>query len=497
MQPTLASPTGNYGDPNLSPQVQEWIRRQLLEQAISAQSRGAINNSTVLQPTPGVIPAAAAAGSDAGMLPPPNQAQLAAPAAAAVAGPTPPMPMQGMQGAAPMPMQGMAGNPQMPAADPMAAMQPPPAANGGALGIEGPARGSTVDPNAAGWMAAPDHVKEMFSAGPAATPEAVEERRALWTQFVDGFKNSPNLPALLVHFGAQMTQPLAPGQTPVGQFAASAQGSLDYLQARKMQDAEIANKQAQTGHTQAQTTTETKKPALVEAETKVATANAGRNEAETETINASRKELVNKLRGEVDELVAKKTLTLEQARLYKTKADTNAAEVASEIELRKAHSYYFTHPEMHARAMESAKNQSIEALAKALVSGGDDELTLLYKTDPGKALAKARVEAQAGQVGQYWKDQQETREANDIYNQLSDQYEAEVKSGKVKGKEQTKEKYMLNQLITETLPGTVVAKIHARMGQAAKTNPPAKNSGGAAPGWGIQKVPTEGYGGGH
>lgn len=462
MQPTVANPTGNYATTAQSPQVQEWIRRQLLEQAMSGQTQGAIANSSQLNQQQPNVPTPAS--SDAGMLPPPNQPPVQAAVAAA----------------------------------------PPPTANGGALPIEQPNRGSNMvpgqggnglmDPQTAAAMNLPDDVKAMMNAGPAVTPETIEERRSLWTQFVDNVKNSPNLPMMLTHFGAQMTQPLGVGQTGIGQFTSSVQGSLDYLQARKMQDAELAKTQAGTGHTIAQTGTEVQKPALVQAETAEAVAKTGaigagtaETVAKTKTIDAERSALVAKLGAEADELVTKKQLTLEQAREMKAKADAAPAEAASMIELRKAHSYYFTHPEMHARAMESAKNQSIDALAKALVAGGDDALTALYKTDPEKALAKARVEAQAGQVGQYWKDQQETREAGDIYAQLSNQYDTEVKNDKGKMKNVSREQYMLGQLITESLPGTVVAKIHAKMGQNIKT-PPAGAKPQSGAGWGIQPI---------
>lgn len=497
MQPTLASPSGNYADPSLSPQVQEWIRKQLMDQMMSQQARGVIPNTPQQlpnNPTP--------MSSDAGMLPPPNQPALPPPAAAASdAGMLPP-PDQ-MPSGTPVP-----GMPQSPMAPPSPAA---PMSPDGSMPIEQAARGSQMAPgqgqlmdaHTQGWLNAPEDTKAMFSAGPAITPEQIAERRTLWTQFVDGFKNSPHLPAMLMHFGAQMTQPRDPGQNNVGQFTKSVQGSMDYLAAQKQQEAQLAHTQATTGEVVAKTATEQQRPAQVVAETGLAGAQTGatvattaKTQEEITQMKATRDALVKKLNAEVDELVAKKGLTLEQAREAKTKADTNPAEVASMIELRKAHAYYFTHPEMHARAMESAKNQSIENLAQAMVHGGDDALTELFKTDPDKATAKARLEAQAGQVGQYWKGHQQDREANDIFNQVQADYEAKKKSGAIK-KDVNLMDFIRMSTITEGLPGEMMQKIHARVGReetAAKTpaapgkgNPSGYGSGAAA-GWDIKPI---------
>lgn len=460
MDQTMANPIGGYTDPYASPNFQAWLRQQLLEQAISAQARNAVASSPVLQSTPGAVPLANAQGSDAGMLPPPAQAAV-----------VPPQPQATDTGMLYPPNQ-----PAVAAAQPQTTMPPPPAANGGALAIEQPARGTTVpgagQPAANGFQMAgmPDDVKQMF-VGPPKTPEEIQARHSAWSDFIDNLRADPMLPQMLLKFGTSMMQPIAPGQTPVGHFGQALQGSVDYLAAQKMQAAELAKTQAETAKTQAQTATETQRPAQVQAETGSLQAGTARTQAETATINSQREGLAQKLQAEITRMQKEGNLNDQQAALLAEKTKTHPGEVASEIALREAHAFYFTHPEMHARAnanaLESARMQSVHALANAFVHGGDDELTALYKKDPNTAMNKAIVQAQAGQVGQFWKNAQEDQEAEYNYEVYSKMYDDAARSGDLPSG-MTRERFIMNKLLSSNVTPSVATKIQSRIGKDLK-----------------------------
>lgn len=455
MGPTVANPIGGYTDPNASPGFQAWLRQQLLDQAISAQAMQATSRLPASQPV--VVPGQA---SDQGMLPPPNQPAVAAPPPAAAQPPVAPV--------APTPAPAQATPPD------------------GSLPIEQPARGATVPGSGANGFdmaSTPAEVKQMF-VGPPKSPEEVQARHSAWSDFIDQIKADPNMPSLLLKFGTSMMQPIAPGQTPAGHLGQALQGSVDYLAAKKMQEAELAKTQAQTGKIGAETTTEQQQPGKVAAETGAITAGTARTEAETATLNSQREGLAQKLQAEVDRMQKEGNLNDQQAALLAAKTKTHPAEVASEIALRKAHEFYFTHPEMHARAnanaLESARMQSVRALADAFVHGGDDALTVEYQKNPSTAMNKAIVQAQAGQVGQFWKNQEEESQAEDSYKLFSSLYDEEAKAGKLP-KGMTRQKYILNQLITSGFPTTVNAKIAARAGKEGSSNPAATPTKGGRP----------------
>jgi hypothetical protein len=340
----------------------------------------------------------------------------------------------------------------------------------------------------------PEEAKAMF-VGPPKTPEEVQQRRSAWTDFIDRIKSDPNMPALLMKFGTSLMQPIAPGQTPVGHFGQALQGSVDYLQAQRLQEAQIQKLQAETpltqahtGLTQAQTASEAGVPGKIAAETGNIQAQTKRTTAETETINAERQGLTGKLHAEIDRMVKAGDLDQAQADLVREKAKVEPGLAAAQIALQKAHAYYFTHPEMHARAMESARMQSVEALAQAFVRGGDDSLTAQFKSDPNGALNKARVQAQAGQVGQFWQNQIEEREAQGTYQLYSDMYDQQARDGTIP-KGVSKQKWMLNQMITANIPPTVQAKVYSLLGRGSTGNiPKGPTQGPSKSGaWSIQK----------
>lgn len=57
---------------------------------------------------------------------------------------------------------------------------------------------------------------------PASTPQEVEERRNGWLKIWEKFQSNPNLQRALMLVGAQLTQPIQPGQTTSGAIAQSA-----------------------------------------------------------------------------------------------------------------------------------------------------------------------------------------------------------------------------------------------------------------------------------
>lgn len=469
MNPAQAvSPTGNYATSMGSPEFQAWLRQQLLEQSISAQSRQAISRQPPYSGVPGgeAIAPPPILGNPP-VAPPP----LVAPPQAAAP-----------QAVAPQP-QPLAPPQAAPAAMPPTGMPPPTDSAAGPM----PADQSFDTLNA------PDNVKQMF-VGPAKTPEEIAQRKSVWTEFVDKLKNDPELPAFLTKFGTSMLQPVGPGQTPAGHFGSAVQGSLDYLQTRKLQAAELAKTQAETGRTGAQmgllgaqTVTEGGMPAKIGAEVGALQAGTKKTQEEAATISAEREGLVKKLGAEVDKLKAGGQLEEAQAQELWQKIKDNPGLVASTIALQKAHAYYFTHPEMHARALESARLQSVNALADAFVHGGDDELTKLYKTDPTSALNKARVQAQAGQVGQFWQNSANDREAEQIFRGLTTEYDQRARTGDLP-KKMTKEAWITQQLILRDMPADVKAKIWSKVGRAgAEPTPGSYTNPKDAPGaWSIE-----------
>lgn len=314
-----------------------------------------------------------------------------------------------------------------------------------------------------------------LQAGPAKTPEEAQVRKNGWMTFIDGVKSDPQKMAMLLHFGTQLVQPTPAGQTHLGHFGAAVADSQNYLASIRAQEFKNRETQADIDLKKAQTGTELGKPALQTAQTSGVVADTANTKAKTATLDAERAPMVSKLRAEVDKLMSDGSLDKAKGRLLNAQADAEPAKVAEEIELMKAHSWYFRHPGAAAAAHESARVQSIDNLAKAYVGGGDPELTKLYKSDPATALNQAKVKAAAGQVGSYWTGQQEQSQADEIYSMYSSMYDRLNKSGSKQAKGLSKEEFIINQLMTAGIPPTVTSKVMARMGPGNKPNEePAK-----------------------
>lgn len=77
---------------------------------------------------------------------------------------------------------------------------------------------------------------------PAATPQDFEKRRSGWMQLLERFSTNPNLQRAMMLVGAQMAQPLQPGQTWQGNTANAAVVGLNAYQLG--QQADFSQKQA-------------------------------------------------------------------------------------------------------------------------------------------------------------------------------------------------------------------------------------------------------------
>jgi hypothetical protein len=71
---------------------------------------------------------------------------------------------------------------------------------------------------------------------PAATPQEVEKRRSGWMQLVQKFQENPNLQRAMMLVGANLMQPLPPGQTPGGALGQSAVVGMNAYQMGQQQD---------------------------------------------------------------------------------------------------------------------------------------------------------------------------------------------------------------------------------------------------------------------
>lgn len=64
---------------------------------------------------------------------------------------------------------------------------------------------------------------------PASSPEEAEQRKAGWMQFFDQIDNDPNIRNTLIQFGAQMMQPIAPGDSSAAALSRGVANSMSYL----------------------------------------------------------------------------------------------------------------------------------------------------------------------------------------------------------------------------------------------------------------------------
>lgn len=388
-----------------------------------------------------------------------------------VAAPTPPgvnpqMPMQGT------PIPQAVANPV-----PMAAGQPP---------IPGPVPPAPGMDQQAGMQQSlgasmPQDMPGM-NAGPPKTPEEAQSRKTGWMQFIDGVKDNPQQMAMLLHLGTNLMQPTQPGQTHLGHFGMAVQDSQNYLQSLRAAELKAKETEADIGLKKAQTVTEGGKPAVQAATVDQIGSETGKNRAQTDTINQERAPMILKLKGEVDKMLTDGQLDKAKARLLSAQADAEPEKAAEEIELMKAHAWYFKHPGAAAAAHESARVQSIDNLAKAYVGGGDPELTAEYKKDPATALNKAKVKAAAGQVGSYWTGQAEQQQADEIYGMYSSMYDRLNAGSSKQTKGLSKEEFIINQMMTANIPPTVTSKVMARMGPSQKPGTPAATTPSGRPG---------------
>lgn len=389
------------------------------------------------------------------MLPQPTPQAGAMPLPAASGMPAP-MPMPGMQPSGTMPGAVPPG-PQSAMPSGSIAPNPLPQARSNPF-----ASSSTPDLDAA------------MKAGPPKTPEEAASRKNAWTQFAQTVQQNPQMQMLLMRLGSNLVQPVAPGQTPIGHLGMAVQDTMNYKaaldtaqqQSRKM-DAEIAQTQAQTG-------TEIEKPAAVRAGVAQTQAQTAQTEEETTGLRATRGLLVTKLQQEIDNLKTTGEIDDAKAKIFRAQADKEPQKLLEEIELMKAHAWYYRNPGASARATEAARVQSIDNLAQAYVTGGNDELTKLYKTDPQTALSKAKVLAAAGQTAGFWNNQAEDGQADEIFQMYSDMYETLNKTGSKQVKGQTKEEFVIQQLMLSNTPPSINSKVMARLGRTQKGGAPAK-----------------------
>lgn len=363
----VGSPFGNPVS-GISPELMAWIRAQGMDQNISAQARAAIANR-LGQQSASFTPEGATT-----VAPPPTETSMQ-PA-------TPALGVNPQTGAPPtteatQPVASPMGPYSGPQAPPFAAMQPtpgaPPAASPPPMGL------------AAGAQLPPE-----IAPGPARTPEEHAHRVSGWQQMIDQLKSDPKLQLMLLKFGTQLMQPIQPGQTAAGHVGQALSGSVDYLQAQQMAEAELAKTRAQTGQIGAQTTTEQQRPAEVKAQTGAITAQAGKTAEETKQIQAMTPQMIEESKAKVKKLAAEAGLDTAHADDYASgvtlKRDPRYIDaMVKELEAR---AYYYKNPQLHyntgAHFQEKLYNDLKDSY-KILDPGIAD----LIKQGTPEALAKA------------------------------------------------------------------------------------------------------------
>lgn len=367
------------------------------------------------------------------------------------------------------------GNPMSGGMPPVSPPMPP---QGGPSGSVAPNPGLQTQRSPFANSSTPE-LDAAMRAGPAKTPEEAASRKGAWTQFAQMVQSNPQMQMLLLRLGSNLVQPVQPGQTPAGHLGLAVQDSMNYKAALDRSAIEARKTEADIGQTQAQTATEQQKPGLIQAQTTATQASMAKDQEETAYLKQNRGLMTQKLQGEINKLKADGQLDEARAKLFSAQAEKEPAKILEEIELMKAHSWYYRNPGAHARATEAARVQAIDNLAKAYVTGGNDELTKLYKTDPQTALSKAKVLAAAGQVAGFWNGQAEDAQADEIYKMYSDMYDTLNKTGSRQTKGQSKEEFIINQLMTANNPPSINSRVTARIGRSTKSG--TAPQGGAKP----------------
>ena len=344
-------PFANISDTN-SPEYIAFLRKLAMDQSIREMTMNQIANSNAPQapvlrtlpqapqPQPVVPPVA----GQPGVAPAPVPQQMPVPANPAAIpqapinpGPTPPQPQ--------------AQNPQMPqmaGPDPFAGGAPIP-------GMKGP---------------------------PVDEADAAN-RRTGWVNFVNRIKTDPNMQLALVRFATQILQPVAPGQNQVGHLAGALQGSIDYAALNKQRLAELGRTEAGTGLTAAQTTTEEKRPAQVEAET-------GRIEATTERIQEMTPKEVALADAQIKKIQTELGLTEQQIEQIGIDNDLKGMPRYKEamLKLLEARAWSYRNPAASIKAQMNARKVWTDDMAQHILRS-DSTLARLAETDPQKAYSEA------------------------------------------------------------------------------------------------------------
>lgn len=276
------------------------------------------------------------------------------------------------------------------------------------LGGSGMAQGvgAFADPNAGIPLAEPPPVGATaepgipleLSPGPPKTDEEHAARKNAWVTFIDDLKSDPAKLMMLAKFGTAAMQPIPAGQTGLGHFGTAVQGSIDYGQ--QYQDM-VARRQllgAQTKHLGAETITEGKRPAQVEATTGLLGAEKGLQEAKTKTENEGRAANIAHIEAGTGALIKQGVLSQAQADALKEDAKHNPDVIKATIDKLKADA-----EESRARGgyyartgkTEAANVQLIEALEGAHLIA-DADLVEMAKTNLPRAKAMAKLRANSG-----------------------------------------------------------------------------------------------------
>lgn len=84
-----------------------------------------------------------------------------------------------------------------------------------------------------GFQAAATEMPPDLVPGPPKTPEELERRKAGWSSFLERVKNDPHLLDMMFMMGAQLMQPVQPGQTAAGHISGAMMQGAQYAGAKR------------------------------------------------------------------------------------------------------------------------------------------------------------------------------------------------------------------------------------------------------------------------